>query len=293
MDVKPKLYNHLSARDAEAHEAPFADGRTRSMISRPTAIWRLLSYLGITLVCLPIQILLRRVAGPRVWEPFCTWYHRRAVAAFGVRVIEIGKQTATRPTLFVANHASYLDIELLGSRIDGTFIAMEQVSQWPLFGLLSRLQDSVFIDRQAKSIAAQQRQITERFDRGQNLIMFPEGASYTATHLLPFRSSLFAVAKHEVSGSPIAVQPVSIGFARLDGLPLGRNLRSYYGWYGDAPIDQHIVAAAGLGRLTVVMEWHTPKTLDDFQGSRKALSAYCESCIKAGMARARSTAVSA
>ena len=170
----------------------------------------------------------------------------------------------------------------------GSFVAMDQVATRPLFGLLAKLQNTVFIDRRASSIAQQQQQITARFDRHQNLIMFPEGSSYTSTHTLPFRSSLFAVTNHHVGGQFVRVQPVSVTFARLDGLPLGRGMRAYYGWYGNSPLVSHIIQAAGLGRLTVTLHWHPPKTISDFSGNRKALSAYCESAIKEGMAHARS-----
>ena len=288
--VPPDLdFDLLCDPRVNARAPGFTDGRATPLVSKVKAAIALLSYGLITLLCLPIQILLRWVATPKIWERFCRWYHARALGAFGVQLVEIGEKSATKPTLFVCNHNSYLDIEVLGARIEGTFIAMAQVATWPLFGILSKLQDSVFIDRQTKSIAAQQRQITERFDRHQNLVMFPEGSSYTGTHTLPFRSSLLAVAKHEVAGTPVTVQPVSVTFAKLDGLPLGRELRSRFGWYGDSPITSHIPAAAGLGRLTVVLEWHEPKTIADFDGNRKALSAYCESVIRSGMARARST----
>lgn len=282
-------FDALSDPRVNARAPGFDDGRTAPLVSKVKATIALLSYGLITLLCLPVQLILRRVATPTIWERFCRWYHARALGAFGVKLVEVGEKSQVRPTLFVSNHNSYLDIEVLGSRIEGTFIAMQQVATWPLFGLLSKLQDSVFIDRQTKSISAQQRQITERFDRHQNLVMFPEGSSYTGTHTLPFRSSLLAVAKHEVDDAPVTVQPVSVTFAKLDGLPLGRGLRSCFGWYGDSPITDHIPAAAGLGRLTVVLEWHPPKTIADFDGNRKALSAYCESAIRSGMARARST----
>ena len=34
---------------------------------------------------------------------------------------------------------------------------------------------------------------------------------------------------------PIAVQPVSIAYTRLDGMPLGRLLRPFFAWYGRLP----------------------------------------------------------
>ena len=274
---------------AEVRSAPYSSRQDVPLVSKLTALSRLLPYLLITGLCLPVQVLLHRVSSPVVWERFCRWYHARAVTALGVKIIEVGIQSKAKPTLFVSNHNSYFDIEVLGAKILGTFVAMADVADWPLFGLLSKLQDTVFIDRKVGTIAEQQRQITKRFDRKQNLIIFPEGSSYTGTHTLPFKSSLLAVAKHEVEQQPVTIQPVSVTFAKLDGLPIARSLRSYYGWYGHSPIVPHITGAAGLGKLTMVVEWHPPKTIKDFAGNRKKLAAYCEDSILAGMARARST----
>lgn len=265
----------------------FFDGRQAPLVSKVNAALNIIRYALITLACLPVQLLLRWLAPRRVWEPFVCWYHACILAALGVQLVVLGTQVRTRPTLFVANHNSYLDIEVLGAFIPGSFVAMEQVGTWPLFGLLSRLQETVFIDRRTKSIAQQQAQLTQRFDAKQNLIIFPEGSSYTGTHLMPFRSSLLAVAKHEVEGQPILIQPVSVTFARLDGLPISRGMRTFYSWYGQTPLAPHMLGTAGLGRLQVVVEWHPPKTLANFDGSRKHLTAYCETAIKAGMARAR------
>ena len=41
--------------------------------------------------------------------------------------------------LFAANHVSYLDITVLGSLLDASFIAKTEVAGWPLFGWLARL----------------------------------------------------------------------------------------------------------------------------------------------------------
>jgi 1-acyl-sn-glycerol-3-phosphate acyltransferase len=63
----------------------------------------------------------------------------------GLRVETRGEISTTRPTLFVCNHVSYLDIEVLGSLIKGSFVAKAEVRNWPMFGWLARLQRSVFV----------------------------------------------------------------------------------------------------------------------------------------------------
>ena len=282
-----KSFNHLADVVAERRAPAYADGRHAALVSRPTALRRILTFVALISLCVPIQIVLRAVAGRATWMKMCRWYHGRTLACFNVNLIETGAPHQGSPTLFVSNHNSYLDIAALGACANGSFVAMDQVGLWPVFGFLSKLQDTLFIDRQVKSIAAQQRQFTERFDQGQNLFMFPEGSSYAATHILPFRSSLLAVAKHQINGTPLVIQPVSVTFAKLDGFPIPRSLRAFYGWYGEADLFRHMFNAAGLGKLTLQVDWHPPKTLADFGGNRKALTAYCEQRVRSGMAQAR------
>ena len=77
-------------------------------------------------------------------------WHRAMLQALGMRVRVVGKMAETRPLLIAANHISWTDIMALGSRVDVTFIAKSEVAGWPLFGFLSRLQRTVFIERERK-----------------------------------------------------------------------------------------------------------------------------------------------
>ena len=186
--------------------------------------------------------------------------------------------------LFAANHVSYLDITVLGSLLDASFIAKTEVAGWPLFGWLARLQRSVFIDRRARSTAHQRDSIAARLAAGEALILFPEGTSGDGVRLLPFKSALFSVADHAAAGA-VTVQPVSIAYTRLDGMPLGRALRPFFAWYGAMSLAPHLWRMLGLGRLEVVVEFHPPTSLA-VCGSRKMLARYCEERIAEGLAGA-------
>jgi 1-acyl-sn-glycerol-3-phosphate acyltransferase len=75
-------------------------------------------------------------------------------------VIE-GTPVTERPTLYISNHISYLDIFVLGSILPGTFIAKSEIAKWPLFGQLARLQNSLFIERRSQKVGSQiQQEIT-------------------------------------------------------------------------------------------------------------------------------------
>ena len=247
--------------------------------------WRLGAYLAWTVPLMPVQAL--GLALRRRWAvTFPRFYHRCCCPILGIRVRAIGRPAEARPVLFAANHVSYLDITVLGSLLDASFIAKTEVAGWPLFGWLARLQRSVFIDRRARSTAHQRDSIAARLAAGEALILFPEGTSGDGVRLLPFKSALFSVADHAASGA-VKVQPVSIAYTRLDGMPLGRALRPFFAWYGAMSLAPHLWRMLGLGRLEVVVEFHPPTSLARC-GSRKMLARYCEERIAEGLAGALS-----
>jgi 1-acyl-sn-glycerol-3-phosphate acyltransferase len=243
---------------------------------------RLVSYLALTLLLIPVQVVLVRCDRSRA-KRFARFYHRLCLRLLGFTVRIAGVPVPGRPTLFISNHASYLDIIVLGSVIEGSFVAKSEVSGWPLFGLLAKLQRTVFIDRQRRSTAAQRDGITGRLSQGDDLMLFPEGTSSDGIHVLPFKSALFSVADREVGGVPLTVQPISLAYVQLDGAPLGRALMPFFAWYGDMSLAAHLWRVAGLGHATIELTFHPPVTLAEL-GSRKALALHCEAVVARGVA---------
>ena len=260
-------------------------GGVERMGSPALRVWRLAIYLAWTLLIMPVQALglaLRRpwtAALPRI-------YHRGCCRLLGLRVRRIGRPTMSRPALYAANHISYLDITAVGSLIIGSFVAKTEIAGWPLFGWLARLQRSVFIDRRVGSTAAQRDSMAGRLAAGDALILFPEGTSSDGNRVLPFKSALFSVAGDTLAG-PVTVQPVSIAYTRLDGLPIGRRLRPLFAWYGTMTLVPHLWTVLGLGTIEIVVEFHPPTTLADC-GSRKALARHCHERVAGGLANALS-----
>ena len=83
----------------------------------------------------------------------------------------------------------------------------------------------------------------------------------------------------------LVVQPVSVAYTNLHGLPMGRYNRPFFAWYGDMELVPHLWAAFKKGPIDVVMEYHRPVTIREI-GNRKALANYCESSCRVGLARA-------
>jgi lyso-ornithine lipid O-acyltransferase len=242
---------------------------------------RIATYLALTFAAMPVQGVLLAVKSP-IASRLPVAYHRLCCRILGIVLEFHGQRSAHRPTLFAVNHSSYLDITILGAAIEGGFVSKAEVARWPIFGWLARLQRSIFVERADRAGAACQRDaIRRRLDAGDNLILFPEGTSNDGIHILPFKTTLFAAAEDE----RVLVQPVSLAYQLLDGIPLGRFYRPFFAWYGDMSMGPHLWKALGMGRLTVVVQFHEPVRLRDF-ASRKALAEHCRRAVVDGLAAA-------
>jgi len=245
---------------------------------------RIFLYLALTLPLMPAQAILV-LLGSRLAHKLPVFYHRRTSRILGFEVETVGTPSTHRPTLFVVNHVSYLDIEVLGGVIEGSFIAKREVAGWPLFGWLAKLQQTVFIERRAHTTHHQRDAILDRLRAGDNLILFPEGTSGDGNRVLPFKSALFGAVHGAHLEHPVAVQPVSLAYTRLDGMPLGRFFRPFFAWYGDMDMGSHLWAMLGLGQTGVVVEFHTPVSAESFP-TRRAMADYCWRVVSAGVASA-------
>ncbi len=245
---------------------------------------RIFAYLCLTLPLMPVQAAALGLALP-LRETLPQWYHRRCCRILGFRVERRGQQSRAHPTLYVANHVSYFDVMILGSLIRGSYVAKAEVAAWPLFGWLAKLQRTVFVARRGRDAGNNRDEISARLQAGGDLVLFPEGTSSDGNRVLPFKSALFAVAERAPLGRPLCIQPVSISYTRLDDVPMGRYLRPFFAWFGDMELVGHLWHAISLGRVTVVVDFHKPVTLNEF-GSRKALSAHCQEVVSTGVAAA-------
>jgi 1-acyl-sn-glycerol-3-phosphate acyltransferase len=97
--------------------------------------------------------------------------------------------------LLVSNHLSYLDVLVLGALTPATFVAKREVKHWPVFGWFAALAGTVFVNRERRIQTGQAAKAIEAvLDRGQLIVLFPEGTSSDGTAVLPFKSSLLGPA---------------------------------------------------------------------------------------------------
>ncbi len=139
------------------------------------------------------RIALRLVHRGKVMK---SWANR-VLRILGAKITVEG-EPPSRPFLMVTNHLSYLDVILLASVVDTAFISKSEVASWPFIGRVSRLGDTIFIDRTLRrDVVRVAQHIHQRYDEGWGMTFFPEGTSSPGAELLPFRASLFAPAAKE------------------------------------------------------------------------------------------------
>lgn len=239
------------------------------------------AWLAWTAMLLPVQIGAVAIGG-RLAERMPCIYHRGVCRLFGFEVVAEGPISTARPTLFVVNHCSYFDIAVLGSLMPASFIAHQEMRDWPFLGLLARLQRSVFITRRTRSTRADRDRMIGRLGAGDNLILFPEGTTGDGNRLLPFRSAFLSMAETPLATGPLVVQPVTIAYVRQNGMPIGVAGRPAFAWYGDVPIGRHFWRAIRTGRITVVVQFHPAVEAARF-ADRKVLTRHCFEQIAAGL----------
>jgi 1-acyl-sn-glycerol-3-phosphate acyltransferase len=209
-------------------------------------------------------------------------FHRLLLKLLGIKVRVHGAPSQAMPVLFVANHSSYLDIIVLGSLLPAGFVAKSEVADWPLFGLLSRIQNSVFIERRSTRAVEQRTLLQDYFAKKQNLVLFPEGTSSDGLTALPFKSSLFGTVEESANGQAITVQPISVTCVELDGFPMLREDRALYAWFGDMVMVPHLWEVFKNGSFTVEVIFHPSLTLTDYP-NRKDLAAACQVLVTKGI----------
>jgi len=211
-------------------------------------------------------------------------YHRMVCALLDVRVAVIGKRIEERPLLIVSNHVSWLDISVITSVCPVVFVAKHEVADWPFFGLLARLQRSVFVDRTRRHKTPDANSaIAQRLADGDPVVLFGEGTSSDGNRVLPFRTALIGSARDALAQAEhvrrVWIQPLSLAYTGLLGMPLGRQHRPIVAWYGDFRLWPHLLGVARRGGIDVVLTWGEPIAFDE-SSDRKAVARALETSVR-------------
>jgi 1-acyl-sn-glycerol-3-phosphate acyltransferase len=228
---------------------------------------------AVTLALLPFQWpAVRRKWAMRRRIP--SLYHRIVCRIVGVRITTVGARIDEQPLLVVANHSSWLDISVITAVAPVVFVAKREVAGWPVVGLLARLQRSVFVDRTQRHKAAEvNSEIARRLAGGDPVLLFGEGTSSDGNRVLAFRTALIGSARDALAEAAhvkrVWIQPLSIAYTGLCGLPLARSNRDQVAWYGGAALWPHLRRLVERGAVDVTVSWGEPVAYDEFSDRKK------------------------
>ena len=219
---------------------------------------------------------------PRLWHALVVW-------ALGFRVTVHGSVSEQRPLLLASNHVSWSDIIILSSLTEVCFIAKSQLSGWPIFGTLARLQRTIFVERERKRKSGEQAsELATRLAAGDVMVLFAEGSTSDGNLIMPFKSTLFGAAEMAVRGGlaeTVHIQPVAITYMRVHGMPMSRQHRTLAAWIGDSDLVPHFGAMLRDGAIDVDIHFGEPMAFD--AGSdRKAVTRQMEDRVRKMVATA-------
>jgi 1-acyl-sn-glycerol-3-phosphate acyltransferase len=242
-------------------------------------------FVAVSVAVIPPQWLCTKV-WPRAARRLPHYYFRAVARLLGMRVRVSGEPVKDRACLYVANHVSWLDIVALSAIAPMCFIAKKEVAGWPLFGALASIGRTLYVDRDRRHDVGRSHQAMQaRLNGGEIVTLFAEGKSSDGNRVLPFRSALIGAAELEVNGRPVAVQPVTIAYTGIHGIPLGRGLRPIFAWYGDMSLLPHLLGVGAAGPPDVEVIFH-PVTHGREVGGRKALARHCQQEIRRALVQA-------
>lgn len=247
------------------------------------AVLAILGLVVLSLALIPLQYLALALKSERWARRLPLWWHRVAIRLVGIRVRVHGAPAEARPLLLIANHVSWLDIMVLGSVMELSFISKAEVADWPIFGLFAKLQRSVFVERERRArtgdVAAE---IAERLAKGDALVLFGEGTSSNGIHVLPFRTALVgaaAKAAQQAGGGEATIQPLAVNYTMLHGVPMGRFHKPRVAWYGDMELANHLWWVLNHGVIDVDVMFADPIVFTE-GSDRKRIAKTAEDTVR-------------
>lgn len=238
-------------------------------------------FFTMTPLLITVQWLLGKLHLPG-WGFIASNYYRILCHLLRIRVRVIGEPVRDRAVLFVSNHVSWADILAIGSIMPVAFVSKSEVANWPLVGTTAKLQRTVFVDRSRRQQTGDAiADMVKRLEDGTSVVLFAEGTSSDGNRVLPFRSALIGAVREAGARAQggVMIQPVSISYTLLHGIPMGHQHRPLVAWYGDLDFMPHIKALIARGAVDAVISYGEP-LIADAGTDRKVLTRRLESAVR-------------
>ena len=242
-------------------------------------LWRLPLLLVHLLVSLPVTLLLinpvsARIApgGERLDHKAIRLWSAGLMRIFGFRVRRYGTPLPGA-VMFVANHVSWIDIELMHSQRMMGFVAKAEIARWPLVGWLASRGGTIYHHRGSNdSLHGVMHQMVQRLESGQAVGVFPEGRTTRGDAVGVFHARIFQPAV--LAGVP--AQPVALKYGQRG------NAQTIVAFGENESFFANFVRL--LGEPARVAEVHFLEPVAASEDGRRRMAETCRERIAAAMA---------
>ncbi len=198
----------------------------------------------------------------KIWSPVLLWAGGAKLEVQGLEHVD-----PRRPTIYVSNHQSTIDIPTLfiALPVDFRFVAKKALKYVPFLGWYMSLARFVFVDRgNSREAIASLDAAARRIRGGVSIVAFPEGTRSEDCRVKPFKKGPFALAvKAGVPVVPVTIEgsgrlmpknswnitpgPIVVRIGKpIDPKPFGERREALMRAVRNAIIDQSL-ALGGLG----------------------------------------------
>ena len=142
------------------------------------AVFKMLPLVMVLVVLGPFQWLANLLGLKQVASRLPIVFHATALWCMGVRVHREGADFAKGPVVLAGNHVSWLDIVMIGALGRVRFISKDDVAEWPVFGTLARMQNTLFVSRTRRTDTGKMTDaMRQALADGDRLVLFAEGTT--------------------------------------------------------------------------------------------------------------------
>jgi len=140
------------------------------------------------------------------------WAHS-VLSRLRVEIEIVGTPAEKTAAVLVGNHLSYLDIPLLLKAAGNvSFVAKQEISSWPVFGLGAQKMATVFVNRANRDSRKSARDsVGQALLSGKRVVIFPAGTT-CVSESKPWKHGAFEIAHH----FNIPIQPFRLWYSPID-----------------------------------------------------------------------------
>ena len=161
---------------------------------------------------------------------------------------DIDKKNPEYPCLIVSNHLSYLDILIISSNYNCSFVgSVDQVKQDLFFGYIAKISGCIFVDRKNKrKIKNEMINISEKLEKV-SVCIFPEATTSNGENVLKFNSSFFQVCLNNQKN----INLLTLNYKAIDNKSISNENRDYVFYYGKHIFLEHFLKFLKLKKIKV------------------------------------------